>query len=122
MRRHFFQDPSAHALQHGRQHAPDRQLDQGTFEVASRLRSNNTFTPVGYVHVVTGGTNVLVEHWVLGPGYDSPDSTQDMDVKKVDDYASLSAFLDDMRDKDSEEGPFKYVVAECTYYEALPEP
>ena len=69
-----------------------RQVDPGTYNVLQSSTSVGTLYAEG-----TAGT-LVVEHWVLHAGYQSPTATVDMEVLEFSSggYTSLTAFMSAM--------------------------
>lgn len=113
--------PLLHPPGHAAAGVPFRQLDPGTFDVRSHLRSNGSSSVVGHIFVETINNNVKVEHYALAPAFASPNSTQDMRIeRRAQSHTSLSAFLNEMRGLESPGNTFTYIRAECETFSSLP--
>ena len=113
--------PLLHQPGHAAAGVPFRQLDPGSFDVRSHLRSNGSSTLVGHVFVETISGSVKVEHWALAPGFASPNSTQDMRVeRRSQDHSNLADYLDFLRGLEESGPSFTYIRAECETFSSLP--
>lgn len=100
-----------------------RQVDPGTFTV----HKENPGAPslqVGWCFVEAATPGNLIEHYALFHGYSSPTGGEKLIIRPTGpagpDYASLSAFLDAMRNEQPPGSPYSYIESNCAYHSALP--
>ncbi|MEZ4469353.1 MAG: hypothetical protein R3F60_00845 [bacterium] len=95
-----------------------RQVDPGTYNVKQGGGNIGTLYAEGTAGVM------VVEHWVLHAGYQSPTATLNMEVFKVASggYTSLTAFLTAMQGQvNSANASATYIKATCVYDTIDPE-
>ncbi len=113
-------DWTAHTLSEGRARSSHRQFDPGSFSVVRRDGPGAPPQEVGFLHVEPAGGADTVEHWVLVADYRGPVGSQQLEVKPIASFGSLSAFFAAMRMRQPAGAPYRYIRAECAHYATLP--
>lgn len=92
---------------------PEHQLDGN-----SRIYIAHEMVGDVFVERIAGATTQYVEHWVLLPGFESS-GERGFVARDGDGYASLDIFQAIWKERWGDN--FTYVVATCSYFNALPD-